>query len=242
METKYTQCIKVLSSRVGVDLNLDLISALNILQDNMCEYFKNIGCDGVTMVPKVGCFFALTKTKIKIHSTPSWLDKITLTTDITKLTNVRLNIESDIIKDGNICISCMQEMCAMDINSRKLRMIETTLLPKNIEVERSKFNDGFTRFDCEFDEKDFIEEYKIKPSNIDMYRHTNNVQYAKILLDTFELFELEKIDITEFEIHYLKESKVGDMLKIYRKQLHNQYVFEIKFNDEVITKAVLKYN
>lgn len=238
MNTKYEQSIKVLSSRVGTDLKLGILDALNLLQDNMCEYFEKIGCDGVTMVPKAGCFFAITKTKLKIFSSPRWLDRITLSTDICKLTAVRLNLINTIAKGDEMCVSSIQEMCAMDINTRKLRTIETTLLPKDISVYEIE-DSGFNKIDDNFNDYDLVGTAVIKPTNIDFYHHTNNVEYVRIVLDSFQLEEIESMNITDFEIHYLNESRCGEVLEIYRTQIDCGYIVKLMCNNKTIVKCLI---
>jgi hypothetical protein len=67
MKCIYEQPMKVLSSWTDINMELGLAQALSVVQDNMCEYFRELKCDGPTMVPVCNCFLVVTKTKIKFN-------------------------------------------------------------------------------------------------------------------------------------------------------------------------------
>ncbi len=241
MKTRFEQKVKVLSSMTDANANVGLSHTLSYLQDNMSEYFESMGCDGLTMIPIVKCFWVMTKTKVKFNSTIKWLDKITLETDLCKETNIRLNILNNILDDkGNLLVEGIQEICAVDSDTRRVRAVDTTILPKDIEIDETKIpNLKFTRFDEELGDENYIKDIVIDSRNIDFFGHTNNVEYARFMLSTFTGEEVKNLIPREFEIHYIAESREGDKLSIYRKSLEGSHYFEIKNGDKVISKAML---
>ena len=72
---KYIQELKVLASSTDYSARVGLVGAISYLQDNMCDYFKYLGADGITMIPICQAFFVITKTKIKFHDLPKWAEK-----------------------------------------------------------------------------------------------------------------------------------------------------------------------
>ena len=82
---------------------------------------------------------------------------------------------------------------------------------------------------------------KVKSVDIDIYRHTNNIEYAKFVMATFQTVELDAINIIDFEIHYVSETKENDELKIYKKLINNAYIFVIKKDDNIVCKAKLDF-
>ena len=53
---------------------------------------------------------------------------------------------------------------------------------------------------------------------------------------------LDKINITDVEMHYIAESKEGQILKIYKKELDNNVIrFLIKENDREVIRASIEY-
>lgn len=242
MKTKFEQKLKILSSQLDHHTELGLIQSLSLLQDNMCEYYRNLKSDGPTMIPSHHAFFVVTKTKLRMIKTCKWLDEVKLVTDVAKLSNVRMNIVNNIYNASDEpCVVGVQEMCAMDSDNRKLRLINTTNFPADAEVVDNEFGLEFSKFDDQFEEDSLVEIIKIKSTNIDVYRHTNNIEYAKFILSTFSSNELDLFRIKEFEIHYINETREDDELKIYKKLLDNSYVFAIKKDDKIVCKAKLDF-
>lgn len=241
MKTRYEQRVKVLSAMTDCKAQVGITNALCYLQDNMSEYFKSLGCDGPTMIKEAGCFWVMTKTKIKFNSNINWLDYVSLLTDICKKTAVRINIVNSILDDrGNIAVEGIQEICAVDSSTRKLRPVGTTTLPQDIEIDDySNISLSFTKLEEELGEDKFIKSVAIDSRYIDFFGHTNNVEYAKILLSTFTSCEIKKLNVKEFEIHYISESREGEELSVYRDDLAYGYYFEIKSGERVVCKAVL---
>lgn len=221
--------------------NVGLTHTLSYLQDNMCEYFKSLGCDGITMIPIAKCFWVMTKTKVKFNSTIRWMDNITLETDLCKETSIRLNILNNILDDnGNLLVEGMQEICAIDSETRRVRGVESTILPRGIEIDEGKIPAlNFVKFDEELDDKFYVKNITVDSRNIDFFGHTNNVEYARFMLSTFTGDEVKNLVPDEFEIHYIAESREGDELSIYRKDIGGSYYFEIKNKNRVICKAML---
>ena len=101
MNTKYSQQLKVLSSQTSYDAKMGMLDCLSVLQDNMCEYFKMINCDGISMIPTHNCFFVVTKTRLRIYNNPKWLDLLNITSDVCKLSGIRLDLYTEIFDDND---------------------------------------------------------------------------------------------------------------------------------------------
>lgn len=237
----YNQNMKVLASQLDMNAEMGLIGSLQVVQDNMCEYFKNLGCDGITMIPICNSFFVVTKTKIIFNKKMKWLDKFNLNSEICSMTRIKLNLGTDIISEsGEVCYSCLQEMCPIDATTRAIRMINSTLMPDDIEP--SKTTDiVFTKMLFSLEEKDLSFVKVVDVSNIDFYKHTNNVEYVKFMFSTLDLDFVKDYKLVDFEIHYIAESRCGDQLKVYKKIEDNRVLFEIKNEEKVCVKAVLNY-
>ena len=243
MKSLCSQHIKIPSSKIDFNGKVGVIQALEIFQDNMCEYYKRLNCDGIYMIPKCHACWALIKTKIKFYKDVDWLDKCNIKTDVCKLSNVRMNLSSALYDENrNLAISCLQEMCGMDSDSRKLRTVDSIpFFPKDIEVGDNFSGLSFEKLDFVLDENDFSKSIIVSVSNVDFFAHTNNVEYVKLMFSTCEFDDLKKMKMTDFEIVYIKESVIGDELKIYKKDTGETLYFEIRKNGNCITKAKIKY-
>lgn len=241
MKKEYKQDIKVLSSMTNNLAQVGVVHALSYLQDNMCEYFKSLECDGITMIPKVNCFWVMTKTKIKFNNTINWLDCISLQTFLNTKSLARLSIVNNILKsNGDIAVEGLQEMCAMDCSTRKIRLISSTLFPTDIEPCDSMSELKFAKIDDEFNKEDLFGVVKVTSGNIDYFGHTNNVEYAKLIMATFDAETLKRLNPKSFEIHYITESKEGENLSVYKKKTDTGFVFEIRSGERICVKAMLE--
>lgn len=242
MDCKTTQTTKVLSSQTDFNASVGLIESCQFFQDNMCEFFYNIKCDGVRLVPTCHAFWAITKNKIRFLDDVRWLDEIDITTNLCKLSGVRLNLSSKIECGGEAKMVCLQELCAMDSDTRKLRLVNTIpQFPCDIESKEAYSDIQFDKLNFELMDN-LVGEVKVNSTNIDFFGHTNNIEYVKMMYSVFPSSEIKKIKPREFEIHYLQESKEGDTLGIYRKIEENQVLFEIKKDNKTLVRAKLIFD
>lgn len=232
--------MKVEASLTDVNCQLGLVPALTVVQDNMCEFFKQIDCDGLSMVPKCNCFFVLTKTKILFHRFLNWLDLFSVKTEFSSIGKVKLGLSAVVSDSVGLVAECVQEMCAMDASSRSLRVIGSTALPEDIEATKTT-EIRFQKLVDDCVESDFVREVIVNLSHLDFYKHVNNVEYVRLMLSTLPLEFFEDLKIKEFEIHYISECVSGDVLRLYTRVGNGRVVFWIKREDIVICKGVLTF-
>ena len=241
MNKCFTRKIRLPASLINTKSQLGFVDAVTCLQDNMCEYFKVLGCDGITMLPICNAFFVITKTLIKFVGSAKWLDDIELRTMVAKKSNIRVNLSNNIYCNEKPVVLGIQEMCAVDGVERKIRTVDSTLFPKDIEcIDENDLI--FSKFMVEFDECDLVKEIIIDSSHLDFYKHTNNVEYVRFILSTMTIEEIENNQIDTFEMHYINQTVWGDKLKIYKKSMGKNVYFQmITDNGVVVNKSQLTY-
>ena len=107
--------------------------------------------------------------------------------------------------------SIRQETCVIDLDTRKIRKIETVDYPEDMEAEEAIFNDPYQVLKDEFSEDDYVYTQKVYSSDIDYSRHTNNVSYVRYLINTLPCKFFENNRVTDVEIHYIAETKEGQI-------------------------------
>ena len=243
MKHIFKQDLKVLSSQTDTKAELGLVQSLALAQDNMCEYFKAINCDGISMIPAKGRFFVLTKSVIRFDEcVVKWLDKIALTTQLCNLSKIKLSLQTEFHNvSGERFATCVQELCTMDSIARKLRTIESTSLPKDIEVTQDQVVD-FSKFDTDGLELIAEDCRRVDITNIDMYKHVNNLEYVKFALSVLDVNFVESIKIRHFEIHYLSEAKFGEALDIRCYKGDGRCVFQIYSGEKLINRSIVLFD
>jgi acyl-ACP thioesterase len=232
---------KLQSIMTDVHGRLGLSGALALVQDNMCEFFRMLKCDGFIMEPQIHCFWVVTKTNIKLLDSVDWLENITVKTYLSKKTNVRLNLTTEITKkDGCVLAVCHQEICAMGSVDRKIRLVKDTFFPTDIDVVDDDFT--FNKIDeCNLEQME-CRDVEVKFSNIDFCMHTNNLEYVKFMLDCYPLDFWQSCKVVEFDIQYISESRCGDLLKVYTSVNNDKCCFVVSNKDNTITKGQMLFN
>lgn len=242
MDTLYKQKVKVLASQTDFNAKVGLIESLEYFQDNMSEYFKALNCDGINLVPKRHAFWAVTKTKIRFNSDIAWLDEFEIFSDVSKMSMIRLDLSHKIVKAGNNSIDCLQEMCLMDSDTRKLRNIDSVPeFPKDARVIEPYSDLSFEKFNFDYAEMELKKSVVVDSNNVDFFGHTNNVEYAKMMYGTCSCKFLHSIKCKTFEIHHIKETHEFDKLDIYMKQLSNEICFAIKCEESTVAEAKIVF-
>lgn len=241
MDINYKQKLKVLSSQIDFEAKTGVVQNFVFVQDNMCEFFKNIDCDGLSMVPTHNCFFVVTKTRLKIMDYARWLDEISLETDIVKSSPARINILTTMKSQEKMIAYAMQEMCAIDNDTRKMRLLNSTKFPQDINIGNLDLDIAFDKIEADFvGEEYLVGTQKVMFSHLDFYRHVNNVEYVKMMLNTFSMEQIEALTFNDIQINYLHECREHDVLKIYRKSNDYGYDFVINNGDNSVVVAKFK--
>ena len=185
----------------------------------------------------------MSKSKIHIFKNSSWLDILEGDSYTSLVKPIRIETETKFKdKKGNLIFVANQESCLLDIDSRRIRKIDTINFPEDLEIDETLFERNYQRLNDTFDENDFVYEQKIYSQDIDFSKHVNNVIYVRFIMNSLSNDFLDNIDITDLEMHFIAESKEGQTLKIYKKELDNNVIrFLIKENDREIIRASIDY-
>ena len=241
MDKCFVKKFKLPASLIDIKSQLGFVDAVSCLQDNMCEYFKNLGCDGITMMPICNAFFVITKTLIKFVGLVNWLDDIEVKTMVSKKSNIRVNLSNNIYCNDKAVVLGLQEMCPVDGVERKIRTVDSTLFPKDIECCGDN-GLSFNKIMVDFSEDDFVKEVVVDSSHIDFYKHTNNVEYVKFILSTMTVDEIEDNQIDTLEMHYINQTVYGDKIKIYKKIIDKSVYFQMVLdNGKIVNKSQIVY-
>ncbi len=74
------------------------------------------------------------------------------------------------------------------------------------------------RFPDDFAPEDLVMTYTVRPTDIDLGRHMNNVAYVRLLLDCFSASKLAEGSIASVEVHYAAPCLEGETLQVFRRQ------------------------
>ncbi len=240
MKRVYNKDYKISYSEINQDLKLSVYESFNLAQDTVTEYFESFGGDNIIVKNKDNAAWVVSKAKVHFNKFPLWTDVIKGRCYTTKIKPIRVEIETAFKNiDDEILFVTNQESCVVDIETRKIRKINTITYPDDMEVEQSLAQDGYLKLDAKFTEDDLAYEQKVYSQDIDYSRHVNNATYVRYIMNALSCDFLSKNKMTDFEIHYINESKEGQILKIYKKEENKNIRFLIKDDEKEIIRANL---
>ena len=242
MENEYKRKFFIGYSNCDRKVNLSVLNSLYLIQDMMTEYFGFLKSDNIILKSENNAIWVLAKTKVHFNKYPKWRDLIEGTVFTTGIKPIRVETEAQFKdKDNNVLFYANQETCVIDLTDRKIRKNNTVNYPTGVQIKEGINKEKYLRLNTEFTEADKVYEQKIHSTDIDFSYHTNNVSYVKYILNSLNSDFIDSHKITDFEIHYINESKEGQKLSIYKKIKDNEIEFLIKEENREIARANLKY-
>ena len=242
MKNEYKRKFFIGYSDCDRKVNLSVLNSLYLIQDMMTEYFGFLKSDNIILKRENNAIWVLTKTKVHFNKYPIWRDFIEGTVFTTGIKPIRVETEAQFKdKDNNVLFYANQETCVIDLTDRKIRKINTVNYPTGVQIKEGINKEKYLRLNTEFTEADKVYEQIIHSTDIDFSYHTNNVSYVKYIINSLNSDFIDSHKITDFEIHYINESKEGQKLTIYKKIKDDEIEFLIKEETREIARANLKY-
>ena len=240
MKRVYNKDYKISYSEVDQDLKLSVYESFNLAQDTVTDYFESFGGDNIIVKNKDNAVWVVSRAKVHFNKFPLWTEVIKGMCYTTKIRPIRLEVETAFKNiDDEVLFVMNQESCVVDIETGKIRRINTITYPDDMEVEQSLTQDEYLKLDANFTEDDLAYEQKIYSQDIDYSRHVNNAIYVRYIMNALSCDFLSKNKIKDFEIHYINESKEGQILKIYKNEKNKNIRFLIKDDEKEIIRANL---
>ena len=242
MQNLYSE--KYTTNDVELDVNekLSLTEILKLMQRTTFSHSQLIGLDHQTMIDRDNAFWVITKMKVVCNNSIGANQKLTLKTWTRKPQAVRFLRDLQIKQKNKILVKGVSEWCCLDCKTRSLRRSNSIKYPNLQMVETKENNLTFTNLKVDVTKKDFVYTKTIMPTDIDVNLHTNNLKYNVIALDALFLNDLQNKTIKEYEVYFVNESKLGDKIDVYKKQVKNLTYIEGKREDTTIFKVVIKFN
>ena len=243
MKVDCKNSFKMFYSNMGRGIKLEVHEAFNFAQNNATEYFKKFDGDNISVRIKDNAVWVVAKSKIHFYQDVSWLETIYGETYTTLVKPIRVETETKFTKEnGDLVFVASHQHCPLNMDTRRIIKVDNITFPKDMEVEPSLISREYSKLNDSFDENDFVYEQKAFSQDIDYSNHVNNVAYVRLIMNSLTNDYIESIKITDVEIHYLAESKEGQTLRIYKRDVDdNQMHFLIKESDREIIKACIKY-
>lgn len=222
-----------------LDYNDDIRPAavLDFFQAAASRHAEEIGTGYQKLLDK-NLAWVLVKTKYKVFNRVSLYDTITTTTWPMPTKRIEYDRSYRINdKSNNVLIEGLSMWCIVDAKehriSREKVEFDGIIHDEDLNIE---FDNEFSR-QKDFSGFDYVYDYKVHICDLDHNHHMNNSKYGDVILNTLDLNTF----ITEFEISYLKECQLNDVIKVYKKQENDIIkIVGLKEDNTISFKSILK--
>ncbi len=211
------------ASYCNTQLRLDAYGAMRLFQDIAGEHALDLGVDFNSMLNKSNAFWVVTKIKIRFVQTPHLFEQgLMRTWPLAAKHGVCERCYTLETAEGG-CVYARSEWVLLDADTHKLRRPESTCYPMHFNYcTELVLEEPYLRMRPNIADKKPYMCRKILSTDMDMSQHTNNTQYARFILDCFSSDFFNRREPLELEIHFLKESREGEELSIYKNELSTE--------------------
>lgn len=212
---------------------------LDIFQDISGKHANQYGMSFEELINK-NMIWVLLRVKYRVIKNIPLYSKVKVTTYPKKKGLVDFDRETIIYSlDDEVLIEGISKWVVLDATTRKI------IPAKHIEYNAlcpsdSIFNDKFEKIkDIDINDA-FHYQCKVEFCDVDHNNHTNNAKYACMVLNALRL--KQENDIKEFEINFVNESKLDDVIDLYYKKIDNYYIVKAISNEKVIFMSKVLVN
>lgn len=176
--------------------------------------------------------WVLSRMRVEIKRLPKWRDVVTVKTWINSLENSRSIRCLELYIGDEKIVGCETFWAVFNTQTRR---------PENLALPHAHFekypNDKateiqFSKIDTTID-KTFVTEKTILLSDLDIVNHANSVKYLEWCLDYVEPKLLLNQRLESFEMNYLKEVSLADIIAIEKSSIENSMVFTVNAKNKI---------
>ena len=176
--------------------------------------------------------WVLSRMRIEIKRLPKWKDVVTVKTWINSLENSRSIRCLELYIGEEKIVGCETFWAVFNTQTRR---------PEPLALPHQHFekypNDKateiqFSKIDTTLD-KTFVADKKIVLSDLDIVNHANSVKYLEWCLDAMDSNTFHNQSIVSFEMNYLKEVSLDEIVSIEKGDSNNPILFTVNVADKI---------
>lgn len=215
---------------VNAQGNLGLYQLLNLLQDSASSHAHKIGI-GIKEMEEIKMFWVITRQNLVMHHWPKWHDTITINTWIRLGDGAASNRDFTIYHGDELIGECTTSWLALSSETRKTVAWDRSGLLSKLQNE-GRVSLDTSRVPARI-RGEKLQSFAVRNSDIDQNKHVNNTKYAQWILDAIPFDEHTQFKITGYEVNFLMETKLNDLIRIERSIVNYDYHFQgVRESDE----------
>ncbi len=212
-QTIWTRTYDVNTIVLDDQKRLGLFGLLNLLQDIAWLHAKHLGW-GYEALVETGTAWVLVRQKLVMADWPVWGDVVEVRTWPRGVVGAMAIREFEIVAGDRKFGECSTSWLIIDAQTRRPTKIDREAFRKNartegcLAIEAGKIapQTGLKP----------AATFQVRNSDLDVNGHVNNTRYAQWIVDSLTPEEHAGIRIEEYEVNFLSETLVGDIVEIER--------------------------
>lgn len=192
---------------------------MNYFQDTATYYMHNLGKGNDTLPEEYGIAWIYTKYKLHIETEADFTAPLQFEMWSEKSDRPMLCVWQDFVisREEKIYAYGRMESCLYDMQTQRLCKIDAIDYPIDKTIEKGIPLNHYVKLPKNYDNMEYCYTDKVRYTDLDKSMHMNNLLYINLFLNAFDSEFFENYEITDFEIHYLKQCFEKEELEVYKK-------------------------
>lgn len=231
MEAVYERKQIIAPSMCDASGRIGLSAAFALFQDVASEHAEELGV-GFQDMARRGAFWLTVRTRVRFYRRPALMQAVDVRTWPAAPGSTRCDRFYRMSDQGQTLIEGRTEWCVYDLAAKAVRPLAEAGFREGLVYSDAKALDApYARFRHDFTDGDRVAGYAVRPSDVDVGRHMNNVAYLRLLADSFSVEEMERMRVQEMEILFCMPCFEGEELDVLRRRTQTGYEFGVRRPD-----------
>jgi acyl-ACP thioesterase len=209
VKTVFSEEYRITSYLVNLRQRAGLYGILNLIQDVGWQHAVELGF----RFSEEGLAWVFTRQKLRMSRWPGWNESVRLDTWLRPVTKSPFVFRDYELYVGREKVGeCTSSFTVIDTKTRKLAQPDWSRFENAwrqgaaLALEPGKIPPDPKARD--------LAEFEVRNSDLDLNDHVNNTKYAQWVLDAVSLDAVKSVDVYEYEINFLAETKKGDLITV----------------------------
>ena len=210
---------------------------LDIFQRVAGDHADILGC-GTAFCNKHNYAWIIVRQEVYMYESPTPMETVLVKTFPHVPSRVECKREYEISSlDGKVYAKGCASWVLVDLGTFKM-LKSDNIYPNGEFVESELFKDKLLKPTNVYSDDNYLCDYTVVKSDIDIYHHMNNAKYAELL---FDYCDYKAVEIKHFAVNYINQIKQNMLMKIYKNVIEGKtFITGVCDNTIIFTSVVDK--
>ena len=231
MEAIYERKQCIAPSMCDASGRIGLSAAFALFQDIASEHAEELGVGFRDMTAR-GSFWLTVRTRVHFYHRPALMQTVDVRTWPAEPGSTRCDRYYSMSAQGRTLVEGRTEWCVYDFAAKAVRPMAEAGFRDGICYSGERvLTAPYAHFRHDFTDGDRVAVYAVRPGDVDVGRHMNNVVYLRLLADSFSVEEMGRMRVREMEFLFCMPCFEGENLDVLRRRTDDGYEFGVRRPD-----------